>query len=172
MEKDDRYTIPLKSLSVGVHTYEYVLDTSFFSGIEDSEIKKGNLTVQVTVNRISDTFELHFTIKGVITIPCDRCLDDMEWPVDTKETLFVKLGKEEGEEDDNIIIVPEAEGCIDLTWYLYECVALAIPLVHMHPKGQCNPEMEKLLQAHSAANITEEEEVDPRWNALKKIKEN
>ena len=99
----------------------------------------------------------------------------MELPVETEDTLYVKFGEEYSEEGENLIVVPEAEGTINLAWYMYECIALTIPLKHTHPEGMCNPEMETLLKAHSAASDKisgDEEPVDPRWNALKKLKEN
>ena len=110
---------------------------------------------------------------------CEDCYDEMisgfKLPVETEDTLYVKFGEEYSEEGENLIVVPEAEGTINLAWYMYECIALTIPLKHTHPEGMCNPEMETLLKAHSAASDEisgDEEPVDPRWNALKKLKEN
>ncbi|CDA22295.1 MAG: DUF177 domain-containing protein [Bacteroidales bacterium] len=175
MGKADKYTISLKSLSEGTHSYEYTLDHTFFSEIDSPEIQNGDVNIGLMLRRTGDTFELHFDIKGHIVIPCDRCLDDMELPVETEDTLYVKFGEEYSEEGENLIVVPEAEGTINLAWYMYECIALTIPLKHTHPEGMCNPEMETLLKAHSAASDEisgDEEPVDPRWNALKKLKEN
>ena len=174
MGKADKYTISLKSLSEGTHSYEYTLDHTFFSEIDSPEIQNGDVNIGLMLRRTGDTFELHFDIKGHIVIPCDRCLDDMELPVETEDTLYVKFGEEYSEEGENLIVVPEAEGTINLAWYMYECIALTIPLKHTHPEGMCNPEMETLLKAHSAASDEisgDEEPVDPRWNALKKLKE-
>ena len=175
MGKSDKYTISLKNLSDGTHTYEYTLGSEFFGEIDPSEIEKGEVSVNLTLKRTGNTFELHFGIKGYIIIPCDRCLEEMELPVDTEDTLYVKFGETYSEESDNLIVVPENEGSINLAWYMYECVALTIPLMHTHPEGQCNPEMESLLKAHSAVAATEsddddEQPTDPRWNVLKELK--
>ncbi len=175
MGKSDKYTISLKNLSDGTHTYEYTLGSEFFGEIDPSEIEKGEVSVHLTLKRTGNTFELHFGIKGYIIIPCDRCLEEMELPVDTEDTLYVKFGETYSEESDDLIVVPENEGSINLAWYMYECVALTIPLMHTHPEGQCNPEMESLLKAHSAVAATEsddddEQPTDPRWNALKELK--
>lgn len=174
MGKSSKYLIPLKSLSEGVHEYEYTLDDAFFGHTDSSEITEGTVAAVLTVHRTGDIFELHFVIQGNIVIPCDRCLDDMTLPVATEETLYVKFGEEYREEDDNLIVVPETEGTIDVAWYLYEFVALTIPLKHTHKEGECNPEMEKILQAHSSVEASDDDEseaTDPRWNALKKLKE-
>lgn len=78
MGKADKYTISLKSLSEGTHSYEYTLDHAFFSEIDSPEIQNGDINIGLMLRRTGDTFELHFDIKGHIVIPCDRCLDDME----------------------------------------------------------------------------------------------
>ena len=36
-------------------------------------------------------FEMNFQIEGVVVVPCDRCLDDMEIPIDTHNRLVVKF---------------------------------------------------------------------------------
>ncbi|MBQ8423404.1 MAG: DUF177 domain-containing protein [Coprobacter sp.] len=179
-KSNSTYTIPLKSLSDGVHEYTYHLDDNFFAEIDSPEVQKGEADAVVTVRRTGETFELHVTIEGRISIPCDRCLDDMELPVETDDILYVKFGEEYSEESENLIVVPESEGTIDLAWYIFECIALTIPLMHTHAEGECNPEMAAILQSHStyvvddadAAPETDDECIDPRWEALKQLKEN
>jgi uncharacterized metal-binding protein YceD (DUF177 family) len=57
---------------------------------------------------------------------------------------------------------------------LLESVALEIPITHAHPEGECNIEMEKLLQQYSGAKEETEdgEPVDSRWSELKKLIDN
>jgi len=179
------YNISLKNLSVGVHTYEYELDRKFFDAIDGDEVKKGNVKVAVTVRRSSSSFEFHFDLKGVVQVPCTRCLDDMDQEVDVKNRLIVKFGKEYSEESDEIVIIPEDEGEINIAWFLYEFIALTIPIKHVHPAGECNRMISSKLRKHRAVSADEEEEDvdvaeevefpeeedtpinDPRWDALK-----
>ena len=67
--------------------------------------------------------------------------------------------------------VAEDEGILDVAWYLYEFIALAIPIKHVHAPGKCNPAMVRALEEYSAARSGEEDEqaMDPRWEALLKI---
>ncbi len=65
------------------------------------------------------------------------CLDDMNLDVDTQSRLIVKFGKEYSEESDEIVIIPEEEGEINIAWFLYEFIALTIPIKHVHPTGEC-----------------------------------
>ena len=185
MAKFSLYNIPLKTLSQGTHTYEYVLDRKFFDAIDGEEVRKGNVSVTVNVKRTSSSFDFDFDIKGVVKVPCTRCLDDMNQEVDTRNLLMVKFGKEYSEESDEIVIIPEDEGEINIAWFLYEFIALTIPIKHVHPAGECNRVVSSKFRKHRAVSVddeddddgdtgdedfSEEEESsssDPRWDALK-----
>lgn len=181
------YNLTLKSLTEGIHTYEYQLDNKFFDAIDDDQVRKGKVSVTVNVKRTLQSFELTILMNGSVQLPCDRCLDDMTLPVEVNEVLYVKFGKEFGEEGDNLIIVPEEEGELNIAWFLFEFIALSIPIKHVHPPGQCNKEMSSKLRKHSTRKVedddfedtdefdsgTEEDSnTDPRWDDLKQLLDN
>ncbi|MDR1645016.1 MAG: DUF177 domain-containing protein [Tannerellaceae bacterium] len=183
MGKFDTYKIELRSLSPGIHEFEFMLENKFFIDIDGTEVQKGKVKVFLTLKRSSIMFEMSFRIEGVVFVPCDRCLDDLEWPIESKNRLVVKFGKEYSEESDEIVVIPEEEGTINLAWFLYEFIALAIPMKRVHPPGKCNKTMSSKLKKHATKNtenedyasddvedMTEEdvpEVADPRWDALK-----
>ncbi|GAB6394890.1 MAG: DUF177 domain-containing protein [Bacteroidales bacterium] len=189
MGRFDAYKIDLKSLSAGTHPYEFALDNKFFTDIDGAEVQKGKVKVSLTVKRASAMFEMTFRMEGTVWAPCDRCLDDMELPVETSNRLIVKFGKEYAEESDEIVIIPADEGAINLAWFLYEFVALAIPMKHIHPPGKCNKSMTSKLKRHAAKSADDEDDeyngadeatddemldetIDPRWDALQGLIEN
>lgn len=190
MGKFTVYNIPLKSLSEGTHTYDYLLENKYFSDINDgeSDIKRGKVEVKLTIKRIASTFEFNFDLNGEVIVPCDRCLDDLPIEVATQSRLFVKFGKEYSEESDEVVIIPEDEGEINIAWFLYEFVSLNVPMKKVHPAGKCNKMMSSKLNKHKAVSSedssddddTIEEDIDieydnddsgkandPRWDALK-----
>ena len=189
MAKFSLYKIPLRTLAPGVHTYEYELDRKFFEAIDGEEVKKGNVNVILNVRRTSSSFELNFDIEGVIKVPCTRCLDDMKLEVDTESRLIVKFGSEYSEESDEIVIIPEDEGEINIAWFLYEFIALTIPIKHVHPRGECNGIVSSKFKKHQAVSADDEEDdsddlidddsepqedegsqqSDPRWDTLREI---
>ncbi|MDH6311384.1 uncharacterized metal-binding protein YceD (DUF177 family) [Parabacteroides sp. PFB2-10] len=187
MGKFNSYKIDLKNLPQGVYTYEYQLGNTFFMDIDGDEVQKGKVHVVLTLKRTSVAFEMDFELNGTVMVPCDRCLDDMELPVETKNRLVVKFGKEYAEESDEIVVIPEEEGAINLAWFLYEFVALAIPMKHVHAPGKCNKNMSSKLKKHTASSSDEEDDdvvdtdssldegqvdaTDPRWDALKGLLE-
>ncbi len=198
MGKFDAYKIPLKELSVGTHTYELSLDNNFFKNIDGPEVQKGKVNIRLTVKKGGQAFEMNFDIAGVVQIPCDRCLDDMDQEIECTNQLIVKFGKDYGEESDKIIVIPETEGEINLAWFLYEFVALNIPIRHVHSPGKCTKSMTSKLKKHVATSKDEdgdswdddvdfiddgedldipkggnnEKETDPRWDGLKNLIDN
>ncbi len=187
MGKFSLYNIPLRGLSEGKHEFKYDLDRSFFALIDDgtADIKKGDLNVAVSLKKTSITFDLNFDIKGVVRIPCDRCLDDISMEVDTKNKLIVKFGTEYSEESDEIVIIPEEDGAINIAWFLYEFILLSLPTKRVHPPGTCNKAMSSKLNKHRVKSsdessdddtdddITLDEEdssfSDSRWDTLKDV---
>lgn len=191
MGKFDLYKVELKNLSPGVLEYEYFLENKFFVDIDGDEVQKGKVKVNLTVKRTSMVFDMNFQLEGIVYVPCDRCLDDMELPVSTQNKLVVKFGKEYAEESEEIVIIPEEEGEINLAWFIYEFIALAIPMKHIHAPGKCNKAMSSKLKKHTARRADDEDEFDeeaaddivvdddaadmpsdPRWDALKGLVEN
>ncbi|WP_321481251.1 DUF177 domain-containing protein [uncultured Bacteroides sp.] len=190
MGKFDKYKIDLRGMQVDFCKYDFLLDNTFFANIDGPEIQKGKVDVELSVKRSSHVFELTFNTEGLVWIPCDRCLDDMEQPVTTSDKLMVKFGYEYAEEGDNLIIIPEDEGEINVAWFLYEFVALSIPMKHVHAPGKCNKAVTSKLNKHLRTTPDDENEegdfdsgddntieddnerIDPRWNDLKEILDN
>lgn len=189
MGKFSHYKIPLKSLTEGDHQYDYVLDDQYFKliGDADSDITRGAVNVNVAIKRLSSMFEFHFDLKGKVFVACDRCLDDIDIEIDTNNRLVVKFGSEYAEESDEIIIIPEDEGELNIAWFLYEFITLSLPMKRVHPPGKCNKIMSSKLNKHKAVSSDEEDSdegatdnvdieesevsIDSRWDALKGLAE-
>ena len=183
MGKFDTYSIQLKSLPMGTSVIEYHLDNGFFALLEDVDIQKGDVNVKVNIRKDSKQHELDFQLEGKVVVTCDRCLEEMDQPIKTSGHLIVRFGKEFKDDGDEIVVVPEEQGIINVSWFLYEFVELAIPIKHVHPFGQCNQGMSSKLSEHITFDADEEgladggdsEEsqgggYDPRWDALKGLK--
>lgn len=185
MGKFSQYKIPLRSLSDGKHEFNYQLDNKYFSLLNDDslDVRKGNFNVSVSVKKTSTTFELNFSIQGQAFVPCDRCLDEMTMEVDTKNRIIVKFGAEYSEESDEIVIIPEEDGEINIAWFLYEFIALSLPIKKVHPAGECNKTMASKLKKHKASSDDDDGDsdepdldddddtsfTDSRWDALKDL---
>lgn len=175
----ENFEINLKAIELDDIDFSYSLDDIFFTDVEAQDIVGGQVNAYVHVKRKTACFELHLHINGNVTIQCDRCLDDMNQPVEADSILKVKFGSSYVDNGDDLIIVPEEDGKINVAWFLYEIIALSIPIQHTHAPGECNADMMKILKEHSSQNLNDDSEVvengnemDPRWNELKKLLNN
>ena len=177
MDKSETFKIDLKGLDDGISIKEYHLEDSYFAALQEengaTEISRGCVDAHLSINKIGNAFEVMLHTEGTIVIPCDICLDDMQQPISADYTLLVKLGAENSDEGDTII-VDQDDGILDISWLLYEYIDLAVPVRHVHAPGKSNPAMMKMLSEHSATRSGKEEQqeenVDPRWSALNKLK--
>ena len=172
MSKLEQFNVDLKALSQGDNILSFVLDDAFFEAIEAPTVRRGRLQTTLTIHRTEDYFDLDFHTEGLVTVACDRCLGDLEQPISADDHLVAKFGTAYSE-DDELVIVAENEGMLDVSWFIYQFVELSIPLRHVHAPGKCNPAMMKALEEHSAARSgveSVESSVDSRWAVLEKLK--
>ena len=166
------YKIDFKGLKEAETECEFDLGDDFFAALDGSQLEHGTLHVSVSIRKMAGFFELLFHTEGSVTVSCDRCLDDMEQPIETDNRLTVKLGDAYSEVDDTVTI-DENEGILDVSWFIYEFVMLAIPIKHVHAPGKCNSAMTQKLEELSGAVRSSKEEAelaDERWSALLKVK--
>ncbi len=189
MGKFDQYNISLKELKTESYIYEFNLDNDYFKKIDSPEVQQGAVKAIVTVAKKASLYELSFHIEGTILVPCDRCLDDMNLAIQHREIIQVKFGSDFSEDGD-IVIVPEADGAINIAWFLYEFIVLNIPIKHVHAPGECNKAMISKLKKHIIKSVSDDEDegedidwgdddedfteeetetTDPRWDNLKNI---
>ena len=175
----EQFKIDLKSLTEDVTSLEYELDNDYFAALSNAEIKGGSLHVSGSIRKAVGFFELLLDIKGTVCIPCDRCLEDMNQPIETNLRLQAKLvsrdfiGGESGTlTEDDVVMVDENDGVLDIAWSIYESIALAVPIQHVHQPGDCNDAMMRVLNEHSAARSSDADAnqgTDPRWDILKNL---
>ena len=168
----EQFKIDLKNLKDEVTAFEFTIDNDFFAALDQTEVESGTLHVSLSIRKASGFFELLFHTVGSIDIVCDLCLDLMEQPIETDNRLVAKLGSSYSEDDD-AVTVDEDEGILDTSWFIYEFIALAIPIQHVHATGKCNPAMTQALEELSADRSGDEESttaIDPRWEALKELR--
>ena len=171
MKQDAGYVIGFSGLANGNYTFHFPIRDSFFAALEFSEVRKGNLEADVTLERETHALLLGFHIRGTVHVLCDHCAEYFDLQVEGRPRLIVKLGTSYHEENEEEITVPEQEGEINLHQYLYEFIALMIPYRRIHPgpdeeTPSCiNEALDRLTPPEE-----KEEKGDPRWDQLKKLK--
>lgn len=181
MNRLKSFSIPFTSLKNGKHQFDFKINDSFFTEFEYSPIKKADLSVEVEFNKQETMFVLDFVIKGEIELTCDRCNEEYKSPFHCSDRLIFKFGEESEVETEEIVILTRSEHEINLASHLYEFIIVAIPFVHMHVDNEdgslgCNPETMAILKRLSLKEEEEEQgpdvTIDPRWEALKKLRDN
>ena len=165
-----QYVIQFGGLKPGVHQFSYFINELFFEHFEYSEVKKGEVNVLIDLEREEKMLVLHFSITGHVEVPCDRCYIPFSLPLNGRETLIVKFGKDYHEENEEIQIIPEGETHLDISPFIYEYVHLLMPFRKVHPEDEngdslCDPEVIKRIEERGSIS-----EPDPRWEVLKKLK--
>lgn len=101
----------------------------------------GSLTYIISGYREDDRDMLQVSVQGVCTLRCQRCLGELEYPVNLVSQLWLlpadKL--DEAEEDDDEMDAIEAEPRLDVLALIEEELLLNLPFAPRHPEGECEP---------------------------------
>ncbi len=162
--------IDLALLEEGVHTFTRTpsietldLDPARFDAVE----------VEVLVNYFNDRALVLITASAIATLECDRTLKPFTQAISGQyEVLFVPASFSKREEEtttdayDELQEIPAGRPELDLTAFVRDTLLLAIP-------ARCvSPEAEALELQTTFGALTDEEgnTIDPRWEALRKLK--
>ena len=173
-----QYRIPFTGLSLGTHDFAFDIDKAFFDCYDYSIVKDGNLKAHVNLLKQETMMILQFRITGSIILTCDVCLSPFPAKTDIEERMIVKFTDEgAAESSEEIMVLAKHEHELDIAGLLYEYINVSIPLY-----GKCSEQgdnitcdesvLAKLDDLTPAQEQKEEKQLDPRWDALKKIKYN
>ena len=142
------FIVNLNGSAPGTVTFEWHADRKFFEGFGNSEVLDADLQVCCEVERAKGFIGVECSIDGTLTVPCDRCFDDLVLPVGTDFALSVKFGEQEGRtdaEDREIVMLTYGSSELDLSQFIYDYVMTSLPMQRVHPEDECNPEAMKYL---------------------------
>ena len=169
------YTIPFVGLKQGTHHFDFKIDNTFFEAFDYNEFNNSNVLVDLTLEKKDTLLELHFDIKGTVNVNCDITNEPFDLPISNQFDMVVKFGEEYNDEHEEILVIPHGEYEIHLEQYCYELIVLSVPTKRIHPgveDGSLDSEMlDKLeeLRPKDKESKKDNEEIDPRWNTLKKL---
>lgn len=167
-----KYIIKTGGLPVGTHEFEFEVTGAFFKENEANDILDANINVQAELLKQNNVLQLSFDISGTVEMECDRCLKEYNFPIHAEEKLVVKYGNPK-DSDDEVLVVPEGETDLNVTQQIYEFVLTALPNrkvpCEIDEDFKCDEEVLSKLNENST---TEENENNPLWDKLNKIKLN
>lgn len=176
MKPIKEYTIPFTGLKLGKHHFDYQIDRTFFEHFEYDEFNGVNVSTSLVFEKKTTLLELHFKFTGTVNVNCDISNEPFDQEIKGTFDLVVKFGEQYNDEHDDILIIPHGEYEINVAQYIYELIVLSVPAKRIHPgikDGSLNTDILKKLEELSPKGLKNKnkksEEVDPRWNTLKKL---
>lgn len=176
MKELKAFTIPFVGLKIGKHHFEYEIKKSFFEHFEYEDFNDVDIKVNVELEKKTTLLELHFKISGWVNVNCDLTNEPYNQNIESEFDLVVKFGDEFNDEHVDILIIPHGTYEINIQQYIYELIVLAVPIKRVHPgvkDGTLDSEILKKLEDLSPKlkdnKDKSEEDIDPRWNTLKKL---
>ena len=169
MSQNSDTTVRFSGLKSGCYNYDFNLGKEFFERFENEELCDGKVHIAAVLEKNERVMMFKFGLDGEVTTRCDRCLGEIKVPIKGQECLNLRLSDTETSDDEDVAILPEGAFEIELAQWLYEYVAVRIPMQHIHPEGECDSEVTKYIGKEEEAKQSEEE-IDPRWAALKELK--
>ncbi|MDX2359197.1 MAG: DUF177 domain-containing protein [Crocinitomicaceae bacterium] len=183
MKLNKDYIIPFVGLKLGVHSFEFNVTDTFFEYFEYSIIHKGEVKVNLSLEKRETMLVGDFTVNGTVEAECDRCGDVVNVEVEGEYQLVYKFDDEPSDDESLIIVYPE-EFEINVAENLLELITVSLPSRAVHDEGDCNEEMMTILDEYILVSDSEveasegesedepenDENIDPRWSALKNLK--
>jgi uncharacterized protein len=167
-----KYTINFRALETGTYHFTFEIEDRFFACFKKSEIQRGLLFAEVELVKEERLATLNIEINGEVSVLCDRCLEDLMYPLHFSGSLYIKEEEEIAEKSEKVIKIEAEESHINLAQYFYESIHLSLPLKRTHPEDEkgnstCNQEMIDRIRQHQQRG--DRHTIDPRWEKLKNI---
>ena len=169
------FSVNIIGLSNKAHEFSYQLGKSFFDEFGKDLLEDGQFDARVVLDKHETFIEGSFHISGTAKLICDRSLEPFDFPIKTEKKMMFKYGEAEEEMTDEIMVIPQDKVSLNLGQFMYEYIALTLPMKRIHPKFQeqeeeDDDETEGKIIYTSKEEETSEGTIDPRWEALKKLK--
>ncbi|UPS92632.1 MULTISPECIES: YceD family protein [unclassified Bizionia] len=169
------FTIPFVGLKLGKHQFEYKIDKTFFDFFEYQDFNDADIVVDLELNKKTTLLELHFEISGTVNVNCDLTNEPYNQEISNNFDLVVKFGEDYNDEEIDLLVLPHGEYEVNVQQYIYEIIILTVPSKLIHPgveDGTLQSDILEKLEELSPKEKQEKEDnedIDPRWNTLKKL---
>jgi len=169
----NNFSIPVRGLKSGVHQYNFHLDSTFFEEFSKAPIGESDVNVKLDFDKRPDMFVLDVDVQGTVKTECDRCLADINLPVEGQYQQIIKLSDHESEVDE-VVYLPVETTEINVAKYLYEFVGLSVPMMKIYDCQNDNPPpCDQAVLARLAAEEKDKQTTkNPIWDELNKLSGN
>ena len=166
------FSVNIISLSQKTHHFSFRLEDAFFKAHKIQLFEKGDFDAEVVLHKHETFINAQFVINGTAALICDRSLESFNLQLSLKEKIVFKYGEEEGELSEEIVVINHDRVSIDIGQYLFEFIALTMPMKRLHPRfeeDEDDSEGKLVYSSKPSAEEDPERPMDPRWEQLKKV---
>lgn len=172
------YSLNLAQLSLGKEEESFELNRSFFEHFDFGLSQNGQVQATLQLHRYEHHIDVMYFLKGTVEVACDRCLEPYLQPIDSSHRLIYSFDPDQKFEDTEVIQVKDDLAPLLVAQELYDFTQVSLPLRRV-PEPEvhlCDPKILEVLGIDADGNRIEtqkedgEDEIDPRWAALKKLK--
>ena len=176
MKRSPHLKIEIAGLKPGPYNFDFEIGDSFFQLFPGSFVEHGKLKCHIALDVSATLIRCMVETSGEVELSCDRSLELFWEPISFEEPIIFKFGEEAQELNDEIEIVSWKETHLDFSQFIYDFIALSVPIKKLHPKFRNQDsqiQASEILLYSSSTDESEEEKpliVDPRWEKLLKLK--
>lgn len=178
MKAKKKYDIHIYKLSNGNHEYQFEIGQEFFEMFDGDLVGEGSLTAEIALNKSDSMIQVDFDIEGTVVLECDRSLEEFDFPIHIQRNMIYKFGDEDKELSEDVFVIEKNTQVLNMASILFEFIGLEIPMKKLHPKFQEEEDDEDETEGMMIYTSSESEEhieqedknIDPRWAALKNLK--
>ncbi|UKB80134.1 YceD family protein [Chryseobacterium sp. MEBOG07] len=178
MDKLRNYDVSFSGLKNGKHEFKFEIDKTFFQLFDtEQEFTNPRIKVDVLLDKHTTFLEFEIKIKGLVELVCDITNENFDYPIENEIKILVNFGEEYDDSNEEVITIPTSDHAFNIAHLIYENVMLSIPMKKVSPN--ISDEDLSILNQFSPKEVEEVEEIeeeehksDPRWDALRKLKDN
>jgi uncharacterized metal-binding protein YceD (DUF177 family) len=170
------FILSFAGLKQGKHQFKYEVDNTFFENFGFEEFNSSSLIIDAELDKRNTIMDLFLKATGSVNLNCDVTNEPFDLDIDASMDLVIKFGDTFNDDNEDLLILSHGDYEFNIAQYVYEMLVLSIPQKRVHPgveDGSLDSDvLDKLEELR--VSIPEEKsnsnDIDPRWDALKKLK--
>ena len=172
MDKLRNYDVAFTGLKNGKHEFKFEIEQPFFDLFEtEQEFTNAHITAEVFLEKHTTFLDFLVEISGTVDLICDISSEEFAHSIENSIKILVKYGEEYDDSNEEVITIPHGDSAFNIAQIVYEAVVLSIPMKKISPNVK-NEDIELIEKFSPKIEEAEEDhETDPRWEALKKLKD-
>lgn len=169
-----KYSLELQKLKLGKQEEKFLITGEFFKHFENSPIQEGEVQVLTHITKYNTHLDVTFDFEGYIVLECDRCTEHYQHHFKNSHQVIYTYDEKAELDTDEVILIDRNDPFLVLVPELYDFISLEVPIrkVPLPSVHKCPPEVLALIENIEEEESNDDDDIDPRWEKLKKLKDN